>query len=93
MAQWGHLAGAVVLAVGWVPQFFSVWRALRWECSSWCLHSRARSPAGVAGAAGIWWDISWGQLGPPHSEAALTGSDVFAGSCRPQGKSRSSQIS
>lgn len=35
----GHLSEAVVLAIGLVPQFFSMWHILGLEYSSWLLYS------------------------------------------------------
>lgn len=38
VAQRGRLSGAVVLAIGLVPQFVSMWHILGLECSSWLLY-------------------------------------------------------
>lgn len=38
VAQRGRLSGAMVLAIGLVPQFVSMWHILGLECSSWLLY-------------------------------------------------------
>lgn len=56
VAQWGHVSGALVLALGWVPQFFSMWHVLGQEASfGFCTHMLGPR-TGMTGEAGDWWD-------------------------------------
>lgn len=53
---WRAWGGDLVLALGWVPQFFSMWHVLGQEGSSWLLYSHGGS---------LGWDdwSSWGLMG------------------------------
>lgn len=53
---------ALVLAIGLVPQFFSMWHLLGLECSSWLFYSHVESLGRDGWTAGDWWVISLSML-------------------------------